>query len=716
MSPNPRLARRRRLTAFTAISAIAALLACLLSLYEVDLLPPRLEKRQVQEGTAVLHAGLRLPGSDRLVTQAKFESNAESLDLIGNILGSQLILGRVGQRMGIDPGRIAANNEVALSTPVVFSEPDNEREAHQILSSTYPYRLDIQARPGLPVLDLYTQAPSAAAAAGLAETALAETNAYLRGLAGRDTPGAQPPTLAQLGTTTSGTLDATASLKIAALCALTALGVSFGLLFLFGQALRGMRRAGNRPPPADDPPPAARSRTDDWPHTTRVLPWMIAGFMTLIWLVPINAITLQASLPVDLKLDRLVLPVIALTWLLARTAGWPGQPRWRFTLVHAGIATFVAVAFVSVALNAVHLSHSLELELAIKKLTLLSAFFALFLLVASSVRASEVGAFMTLTLVLASICAAGVLWEYQSGSNLFYMLAGKLLPSAFQVTAIGTTQFDEIGRPGILGPTDLSLEVVAILAMALPIALVRFMRSSDNRHRLLYGLATCLLVGATLATYRKSALLAPLAVCITLAYFQRRELLRLAPLALAIVIAVPFLAPNALGSIVEQFNPSRPEATTVSDRVSDYDAIRPDVLSHPAFGRGFGSYERTSARILDNDLLVRLVETGLVGLLAYVSMIVLAMVAAAPIIRGRDPTLSASALAIAAAAAAFLVLSALFDIMAFPHAPYILMTFMGFLAAILAARKEPAPAPIAPIAAGAERAEAAETRSAPVPA
>ncbi len=31
----------------------------------------------------------------------------------------------------------------------------------------------------------------------------------------------------------------------------------------------------------------------DWPRTTRVMPWMIAGFLVILWLVPFNVIQLR---------------------------------------------------------------------------------------------------------------------------------------------------------------------------------------------------------------------------------------------------------------------------------------------------------------------------------------------------------------------------------------------------------------------------------------
>ena len=601
------------------------------------------------------------------------------------------VLDRVAALTGADPGLIAAKTQVTENVSRSFIEPDSERRASEIRVARDPYKLEIQARTSLPVLDIYAQAPSVSAAEDLANAAVSAANFYLRGLAHRVRVAGAPVTLTQLGTAHGETLEPMARPLVALLTFLVTFLICFGLLFGLAQVRRGWLRAGAGPAGGETPNrspaparPAERPAADGWPHTTRVLPWMVAGFIAMLWLLPINAIALQASLPVELKIDRVALPVIVITWLLSLAAGGPGAPRWRFTKVHAAVAIFVGVAFLSVVLNAPSLAGALEFGLAIKKLTLLAAFFSIFLLVASIVRPAEIRPFMTLTLALAVACALGILWEYRFGTNLFYTWSGRLLPSFFQVTSLDTSGFDEIGRRAVAGPADLSLEAVGMLSMALPIALVRVMHSNRTRERILCGIATCILLGAMVATYRKSALLAPLTVCLVLAYFRRRELLRLAPLGLVIVLAIPALAPNALGSIVDQFAPNRLGVSTVSDRVSDYDAVRPDLLSHLAFGRGYGSYDHTVYRVLDNDLLMRVVETGLVGLAAYLLMLWLSIAAAVPIIRRRGPSRAPPALAIAAATGAFLVLSALFDIMSFPHGPYILMIMLGFLAVIVA--------------------------------
>jgi hypothetical protein len=518
--------------------------------------------------------------------------------------------------------------------------------------------------------------------------------------------------------------------KIFVLTFIVVFGVCFGGLALIAEVRRGWLRAGRvgvsaalgaitpSPPPRQS---AAEEPGGNWPHTTRALPWMIAAFIAVLWLVPFNTIQVGVSLPVDLKLDRLLLPVILVSWVLATAIGGRGAPRWRMTPVHAAILGFAAVAGLSVVLNAAYLNQTLELGLSVKKLALLASYISFFFVVASVIRKGEIRAFLNLILALAVICALGVLWEYRFDYNVFYAWSQKLLPGFFQFTSNGTDGVDEIGRRLVVGPAEHGLEVVAMLSMALPIAIVGLMQSTRTRNRVLYGLAICLLVGASLSTYRKSAILAPISACLVLAYFRRRELLKLAPFGLVLLIAIPVLSPNALGSVIDQLKPNRLGVSTVSDRVSDYDAIRPDILSHPVFGRGYGSYDHTSYRILDNDMLTRLVESGIAGLIAFVLIVVAIIATAAPIIRSRDPARAPPALAIAAGAAPFLVLSALFDIMSFPHAPYILLSLAGLLAVLASADRRPGPGPAATSAtpgAGAlepgEREEA--PRSVPVPA
>lgn len=227
-----------------------------------------------------------------------------------------------------------------------------------------------------------------------------------------------------------------------------------------------------------------------------------------------------------------------------------------------------------------------------------------------------------------------------------------------------------------------------MLAMGLPLAISGLLASKVTRRRIMYGVATALILAAAVSTERKSALLAPASVFLMLAYFRRRELIRLAPLGLVLALFMLLLTPGAAQSVTAQFSGSQfNNVATVSDRRSDYDAVRPDVWSHLAFGRGYGSYEHTSYRILDMELLRMLIEVGVIGLSAFLVLIGTIVAVARRPIRERRPHDAAVALSAAAAAVALLTVSTLFDVMAFPHCPYIALSIAAFLAVVVADRK-----------------------------
>jgi O-antigen ligase len=319
------------------------------------------------------------------------------------------------------------------------------------------------------------------------------------------------------------------------------------------------------------------------------------------------------------------------------------------------------------------------------------------------VRRTEVRAFMTYSLVLAVICALGVIWEYRFKQNLFSTWTEHLLPPGFRYDtdvvpgagAVAGDLVDSAGRRGVVGPAEVGLEAVSMLAIALPIALVGLLSAKRRRDRMLYGLAVCVLVAASFATVRKSAMLAPISVILTLAYFRRRELLSLAPLGLVVVIAVAALSPGAVHETIAQFaTPNRANVPTTQDRVSDYDAVRPDVWTHLLFGRGYGSYNHDTYRILDSEILGRTVETGVLGLAAFLLIGVSVVFAARSTIASRAGPYAGLALIGTAAAVCFLVVSALYDVLSFAHITYVFLYMAGLVAVVV--ERRPAPPPPTP--------------------
>ena len=141
---------------------------------------------------------------------------------------------------------------------------------------------------------------------------------------------------------------------------------------------------------------------------------MLAFFIAIVWLTPFNDISLNANLPVELRLDRIVLPFVVIVWLLALAAGERFAPRLRLTWIHVAIGIFLACAFLSVVTDAHYLNQTLEFQLSFKKLPLILSFASIFLIASSAVRRGEVRPFLTYTLALAVIVAVGMIVEYRT--------------------------------------------------------------------------------------------------------------------------------------------------------------------------------------------------------------------------------------------------------------------------------------------------------------
>jgi hypothetical protein len=698
--PLPQFRSAHRSARFLAVAlAISiAVVSAVVSVSRISVLPPRLEPRDFQTAAAVTRmvVDVRRSGiADREAEWTYFNRVSTRADLVAHLMATDPAVERIARRAGVPPDRIAAVAPVGIEVAGPLTEPGTEARAREIHLARRPYRLEIHSRPGSPIVDIYAQAPSPAEAERLASGSIAGARDYFRAVATRTGPLDRTLTgisfntrvqLLQLGRPHGVALSAGTNLKVAGLTFFLAFAIAYTALRTLISVRRGPRRTTGA---------AALVGVDDhdaWPRTTRVLPWMLAGFIAMLWLAPFDSLQLDVPAPIDLKLDRIVLPVIVTTWVLSLVAGGAGAPRLRATWIHAAVGGFVALAFLSVILDATSLNRSLELETSLKKLPLLLSYLTVFLMMSSVVRREEVAAFVKYTLVLAVLCALGMIWEDQHLRNVFFDWSQSALPNAFEI-ATTSSGWDTEGRRLVHGPAAHPLVAAAMLSLALPIAVLGLMHARQLGGRILYGLAAGALLVGVLSTQRKTGLVAPVAGVLTVAFFRRRELLRLTPVAVIVLIALVAVAPGTVAPVVDQFKPDRlTGANTVSDRASDYEAIRPDFGTHLALGRGYGSYQPVGHRILDSELLVRIVEMGALGVAALLFLGLSVVMCARRTIHSRDPATAPAALAGAAAAIIFLVVAVLFDSLAYPQVPYIFMYFAALVAVIAERDDELAPA------------------------
>jgi hypothetical protein len=675
--------------------------------------------------------------------------------LLAELISTPPVLADIARRAGIPADSLKAKTSYIQDIPEQMLGPDLEVRGTQILKLRAPFQLDIEPDPNLPRFEIYARAPTIPLAAKLADSVVPGLQDYLR--VDTTSHGVDPASqdrVEELGFAQASLLESHGKYEIAFLTFLIVLALCGAVLGAVPRIYAGWTLAasgGERlaPPPraaapsepvrrpecvglrgavagrrrfagrlltlersperwaergertrgdagrggAGERPGSIARLADDWPHTGRLMPWMIAAFLVVLWLVPFNSISLGgSSLPIDLKFDRIVLPIVFLIWVLALAAGGKAAPRIRMSWVHVAVLGFAGLAAFTFVANAHYLDQTLQLDRGVKQLMELMAYVLFFVMSASVVRRSEVPAFLRFMLILAVIAGVGTLIEYRLHYNVFYDFAHKLLPG-FQVGSAQSSSVDDLGRRLVEGPAEVPLEAVGMFTLALPIALVGVIDAKRWRPRIVYGLATAILMAAAVSTERKSGLLGPVGVIVALVWFRRVQMVRLLPLAVVMLALVKVLAPGAIGGTTGQLAPSALGVSTVDERVVRWDAIRPDVWLHVAVGQGFGVY---SVRVLDNEYLDRLIEGGVLGLTAYFAMLLTPVFLSVGRGRRREAGTAAIGVIIAPAAIGTLVLSGTYDSMGFPHVPYIFF----FLAAMLAvALKEADVADAPPIAA-----------------
>jgi hypothetical protein len=434
--------------------------------------------------------------------------------------------------------------------------------------------------------------------------------------------------------------------------------------------------------------------TGDWPRTGRLLPWLIALFLSVLWLVPSDAIELSIPLPIDPHPDRFLLLVLAVVVLASALAGQTRGGGTPAPSVSLTLLLFVTVAVVSLAANSHALAGLGELEQGRNQLLLLVTYMALFWVVATVVRPSELRRFSVLIVVLATITAAGTIWEYRTDYNVFYDLANKLFGAFASVESVPRSTLDS--RDETFGPTQHGLAITMMLTFALPFAMLGLASARTHGRKVLYGLAVALIFAGAISTQRKTSLIAPAAAVIVLTAYRPRQMLRLAPLGLVMVVLIQAMAPGALGGVVAQITGGFFESGSTIGRTSDYEAIAPEIATYPLLGRGYGTVNPARSdtyRILDNQYLSNLIQVGYLGLGAYIALIATAMALAHRVIRrGGDDARRSIGLAALPGFAAFAVANSLFDLSSFGQVPYLFCFIVG-LCSVAATRTAPAPRP-----------------------
>ncbi|NVM94400.1 O-antigen ligase family protein [Arthrobacter sp. AETb3-4] len=223
-----------------------------------------------------------------------------------------------------------------------------------------------------------------------------------------------------------------------------------------------------------------------------------------------------------------------------------------------------------------------------------------------------------------------------------------------------------------------TLEYAAVLSMILPLALT--LGISDRAlMRLKRWFPAVAILMAALVSVTRSALLGVVASLVLLVPTWKRSFrIRAMWVGGLGLVAMYFLVPGLAGTLLGMFSGGDP---SVASRTDSYAVVGSYLSISPWFGRGAGTLG-PSYRIFDNQYIGLLIETGIIGLAAFLGVVLTAIVTTLFRRRhGTDPVLDALGPALAGAVLAGALLCAFFDAFHFPQAVGMLFLAIGLCGA-----------------------------------
>jgi len=239
-----------RLRIGLAVSLALGLVAALLSVAKIGVIPPRLEARAHQTAVASTRALVDTPKSSTLdlnvdVTDITAAKNRALL--VSNVMASAPVREYIARRARVPAGVLQVASPVTPDWPRPLASTGNKKRTSDLLKSVDEYRLSLQSNPTVPVVIIDAQAPTAAAAAALANGAVDGMRDYLRDLGIRqDIPASQQVQLEQLGRAKGAVVNAGTNLSVAALSFMLVFAASAAAAVFIARVRRGWALADAR--------------------------------------------------------------------------------------------------------------------------------------------------------------------------------------------------------------------------------------------------------------------------------------------------------------------------------------------------------------------------------------------------------------------------------------------------------------------------------------
>jgi hypothetical protein len=421
---------------------------------------------------------------------------------------------------------------------------------------------------------------------------------------------------------------------------------------------------------------------------------LLASMILVILLIPIKRYELPGHLPFDLEPYRISVGLVLAGWIVSLLV----DPRVR--LRHSGLEGPMFLigmgALFSVLANGPRIaSLGVDSEV-VKNLMYLLSFLVVFYLIVSVVKRFEHVGFLVRVLVAGGAFVAGwSLVEAWTGFNLFNHLA-QFIPILSLKEAVSSEPMMRGSRLRVFGSSQGAIPLGAALVMLLPLG-VHVARNA-TRPAPWWGASLLLVLGA-LATRSRTSVVMLLVVMLVFLWLRPAATRKAVAVALLpALIAVHLVLPGTIGTLRSSFFPeggliaqqSANPGWRGSGRIADLGPALGEFVAQPLLGQGYGTRitgrENTNAMILDNQWLKTLLETGVVGVAAWLWLFVRFARRLAPVARSDPGEQGWLLTAIAASVIAFAVGMFFYDAFAFVQVTFVLWILLGLGIALTAER------------------------------
>lgn len=273
----------------------------------------------------------------------------------------------------------------------------------------------------------------------------------------------------------------------------------------------------------------------------------------------------------------------------------------------------------------------------------------------------------------AAVVAGLAILQYFTGINV---AAALHIPGMQTVTELATFARSDLNR--VVATAMHPIELGVVMAALLPLAVHRGIHSSHWREWIPAGM---LAVVVLMSISRSAIIVAAGAVFILFLGWPWRWRLLLLAMAPVGAVAARAVFPGLLGTIQALFL-HLGDDPSIAGRTDDYEVVARHFWEHPVVGQGFYTWIPMYFRTLDNQLLVMLLEIGIIGTVAFLGTILTAILSAVAVRRRvAAPQHQHLALAIAAGVFGISLSYITFDTLGFRQASGITFLLIGMAGA-----------------------------------